>query len=96
MVEDAISTCVSSGYDPEWLIKLDCENFQGIYSSVKRIEARDRMWLLNTLTVTSHPDKDGKGIKNMFKSLENWLPWAEIKQSLGDAKGLERLFKRGK
>jgi len=97
VIEDAITICVKGGYNPDWLVSLDCENFGGIYSSVMRVKSRDRMWDLNVMTVAMNPQgKKDKNRKNIMESLKVWIPWAEIKQSMGDAAGFTKLFNKDK
>ena len=55
------------------------------------------MWDLNATTVAMHPGgKKDKNRKNIMKTLEVWIPWAEIKQSMGDAAGFTKLFNKDK
>lgn len=95
MVEDAITICVGNGYDPEWLMLLSTEDFQGIYSSVMRVKSRDRLWELNAITVASNPQgKKDKNRESMIDSINTWIPWAEIKQSMGNAEGFKQIVNK--
>lgn len=97
MVEDAITICVSGGYDPVWLMELDCTNLQGIYSSVMRVKSRDRMWDLNAMTVASNPSgKKDKNRNALMEALNVWIPYSEQKQSMGNAESFGRIVNKGK
>jgi hypothetical protein len=96
LIEDAITICVRSGYSPGWIILLDCENFAGVYESVKRVEARELITQTSVLVNTAHPDKRGGNIKKLIKMFENWLPFVELKLGMKGSNDLERLFTKNK
>jgi hypothetical protein len=94
-VEDAFTSLVRSGYNPEDLLKMSCEAFGEAFRSYKRVEARERMWQFNAAVVAAHPcdskGKPSKGLKSLEAAMEVWIPYSELKQGM---KGSEDLIKR--
>ena len=84
-----------AGVSDEAIANMDCENFQALYLSIKRVQARNRMWQLNAMAVAANPDAKGKNVKNMMQALEHWIPYAEIKQQMGSAKDFRKMIKKG-
>ena len=92
MVDDA-KTQLLERYTLEEVNEMDAFDFAEAYSSIKRVEARERFWEINKDILTTHPSKKNKiDVSPLQKNLETWIPTVELRQSMGT---IQDLAKRG-
>jgi len=59
-----------------------------------RTQARERMWQLNAMTCVQNPGKKGEHHKSVMNQINVWIPYAEIKQSMGSGSDFARAIKK--